>query len=814
MRRSSLAILVMTAMLPLAVACEGEPSPGPKPVDPVRTPDLGPVLTESFRLIESRRTGPARVRLRRHLESHPGDGKAYFLFGLSYHREKRYGSARPWLERAVELDEGYPPAWHFLGWCLYWLGEPAMGRAALQRHLLLDPDEGDTHFALGLIDLEEDRLDEAEVHFQRAITLQADRPGRRREVAKCHARLGGIHLRRGDLDRARAALERATDLHEQHYEAFYMLSLVLRRLDEDEAAVLAHARFLEAARARAAHRAAERPVVVALAFEPEVVPASEASLETRPGPWFEALGAVTGLDLITTCGSSRPTTLLESNGGGLALVDYDGDGDLDLFVANGATLEAPRRGPGSRLYRNESTAGSIRFEDVTDAAGIDLRRWATSATAGDVDGDGFDDLYVTCWGPNVLLRNRGDGTFEDVTGHAGVGDDGWGTSAAMGDVDGDGDLDLYVVNYLHYDPSRPPPPGRFKSVVVPAGPRGLTPQHDVLYENQGDGTFEDVTEAWGCRPVTAAYGLNAAILDFDGDRRMDILVANDSMMNFLWTHADADAPRRLVDTGLTSGIAANLDGGEQASMGIAIADVDGDARPDVFTSNFSSDTNTLHCNADGVFFDDRTVSWGLAIVSRRFLGWSCAFMDFDLDGDEDLLVVNGHVYPQATVETMDSTFEQPPLLFERAGARFERVEPSGWLSEPHRDRAAVFGDLDLDGDVDVVVAEQSGPLRVLRNLAETTDTGRRGVVVALRDERTGAGNPRGLGGRVVVRFGDEQHSRWILCGAGYQSSSAPEAYLAVPEAVERVAIEVTWPDGHVQVDCCVPVRSRITVCRR
>ncbi|MCH8212196.1 MAG: CRTAC1 family protein [Planctomycetes bacterium] len=515
---------------------------------------------------------------------------------------------------------------------------------------------------------------------------------------------------------------------------------------------------------------------------------------------FSTLVGEAAINLTTTSGTQPATQILEVNGGGLGLIDFDNDGDLDLFVANGATLSDPENGPGSRLYEN---LGGLRFKDVTGAAGIHLTRWAMGVAVGDYDGDGRDDLYVTCYGPNVLLRNEGEGRFTDVTKHAGVGDPRWGTSCAFGDIDNDGDLDLYVVNYLQFDAANPPGRSHFKGIEVMAGPHGLPAQHDILYENLGDGTFRDITAAANCLPAQPGYGLGVIIIDFDADGRQDIFVGNDSMTNFLFHNL---GEKRFEERGVLSGIAANIDGGEQATMGIAVADVDANGYPDLFTTNFSSDTNTLHLNLDGAFFDDRTQQFGLALISRPFLGWSCGFFDFDLDGDEDLLMFNSHVYPQATMDAMDSDYEQTPLLFEREGKRFaRRTEPQigSFLDERHRDRAAVFGDFDHDGDIDVIVSELNGPIRVLRN----DHPGGNWLTIELRDERETSRNHRGLGSRIELTYPNGGQRRWIYTG-GYQTSIAPYAHFGLPADVLDVAAVIVWPDGYTQRIESLPTKAR------
>ncbi|MCH2133028.1 MAG: VCBS repeat-containing protein [Phycisphaerales bacterium] len=534
--------------------------------------------------------------------------------------------------------------------------------------------------------------------------------------------------------------------------------------------------------------------------------------EAPPRVSFVDVTGNSGIQFTSTSGQLPSSEILEVNGGGLALFDADNDGDPDLFVANGATLQSPRSGSGSRLYRNDSQPGRIQFTDVTESSGIRLYRWAMGAAAGDYDGDGLIDLHVTCWGPNALLRNLGNGQFEEVTVTAGIDDDAWSTSSAFGDVDGDGDLDLYVVNYLEFDPANLPRPASYKGQRVMAGPHGLTAQADRLWINQGDGTFRDAVESGHLESIEPAYGLNAIILDFDGDGRQDVLVGNDSMANDLYVHAEAPGEvLRLRNDGRTSGLAANMDGAEQATMGMAICDVDADGRPDLFTTNFSADTNTLHRSAPSGQWLDRTRQYGLGLRSRPWLGWTTAFLDVDHDGDEDLIILNGHVYPNATPDTMDAEYEQPPQVLIREGDRFNPLKPhqaDTWLGIPRRDRAGALGDLDGDGDFDLVTAELNGPIRVIEN---RTGHSRqyRSMVIHLRDDRFGVSNRTALGSR-IRSLDPPGPVRWLHSGGPFQSASDAAVHLSIPVDIQSWPVEVTWPDGDVTQHVITPA-PRITI---
>lgn len=541
---------------------------------------------------------------------------------------------------------------------------------------------------------------------------------------------------------------------------------------------------------------------------PETAPVPSASGVTAEskGIVIEDVTATSGIDFVQTTGRTPSTQLLEVKGSGLALVDYDNDGDLDVFVPNGAYLDAPNAGPGCRMFEN---LGALKFQDVTSALGLAFRGFGMGVTVGDVDADGFDDIYIAAFGNDVLLRNEGGKRFVDITGSAGLGDPRWGTSAAFGDVDGDGDLDLYVVNYVKFDPARPYPHERFQGVDVFAGPVGKPCDSDALYLNDGQGKFTDASVTSGISKVSPSAGLGVAILDFDGDGRQDIFVGNDSMPSFLFKN---DGGARFVEVSESIGLARNGDGAAQATMGIAIGDVNGDGKPDVFTTNFANDTNTLRVAAkEGFFYSDRTSQFGVGQVSRPFLGWATAFEDFDLDGDEDLIVFNGHVYPNATRQTMDSTYAQVPLLFTRSGNRFERVGAEAnnrWLGEEHVDRSAAFGDLDRDGDVDMIVAGVNQKLRVLANRARG-----RWVAVELVDERAGIGNRHGIGSKIVLSQGGESRTRWIVGGGSYQAASATIAHFGLPTE-GAVTVDVVWPDGAKQQESGVSANSRVIVRRK
>ena len=523
-------------------------------------------------------------------------------------------------------------------------------------------------------------------------------------------------------------------------------------------------------------------------------PARDASAPERlPSGWFTDVTADSGLEFTLTSGDAIARQIVEVKGGGLALLDYDGDGDWDVFAPNGATLEQPGAGPGSALFRNR---GGLAFEDVTEDAHARYRRWAMGATAGDLDGDGWTDLFLPTFGPDGVLWNGG-GSFESDP-DTGLSHPGWSMGTALGDLDLDGDLDLYVPRFIEFDAGAPPPATRFLGVEVFAGPAGLPAAADSLYLNEGERHFRDASVEAGVHGVEPAYGLGALILDLDEDGHQDVFVGNDSGRNFLFAGRTGRAGLGFEELGLVSGIGFNSDGRGQATMGIAVADVSGNGLADIYTTNFAEDTNTLQVNRGGMRFDDRTQAYGLGLASQPYLGWAAAFRDFDLDGAEDLFVFNGHVYPPAVTTQLGVTTPQRPLLYRREGRAFRLLGPDlggAPLAALHTDRGAAFGDLDGDGDVDVVVLERGGPLRLLRN--DAPPAGAHWLAVVLEDARPESRNRAGLGAALQLTQGETSARRWQVSGTSYLSTNARESYFGLPGA-GPATIEVHWPDGELQ----------------
>lgn len=512
---------------------------------------------------------------------------------------------------------------------------------------------------------------------------------------------------------------------------------------------------------------------------------NRSSGSTSGGPWFEEVAHEVGIDFVLHSGHRSRYWFPEIIMGGVGLCDFDGDGSLDLYFVQGRPLDSDAtQQPTNKLYRNR---GDGTFEDVTESAGAGDTGYGAGCACGDYDNDGDVDLYVTNVGPNVLYRNDGGMKFTDVSKKAGVDDASWGSSSAFVDYDGDGDLDLMVVNYINW--SR----GRELNCVSEGGmsdycnPNNYNaPAPDVLYRNNGDGTFTDVTAQAGLNQAFG-NGLGVACGDFNGDGRMDIYVANDGMRNQLWMNQGAG---RFSDEALLSGCAVNAHGMPEAGMGVTCVDIEGDGDLDLFLSHLRNESNTFYLNVNGMF-EDTTASMGLAASSFTYTGFGLGFADFDHDGVLDLYIANGRVmlhYPR--LNPADPYAQPNQLMRGLAGERFEEVTPQGGTAKlgVHTSRAAALGDIDNDGDIDVVVANKDAAPYVLRNTI-----GGRGQWVMFRLLFSHGSDA--LGAMVRVTAGGVSHWRTVQPHYGYCSSSDPRVHCGLGQTSTVDSVSVRWPSG-------------------
>ena len=514
----------------------------------------------------------------------------------------------------------------------------------------------------------------------------------------------------------------------------------------------------------------------------------------RLGFSFKEVAAEAGLIATTVFGGKEANRyLLETTGTGVALFDYDGDGFLDVFLVNGTTLEGFPKGqePINHLFRNR---GNGTFEDVTARAGVGASGWGQGACTGDYDNDGHEDLYVTYYGQNRLYHNRGDGTFEDVTARAGMLDKRtrWGTGCAFLDYDRDGRLDLLAANYIDLDLARAPTPDsglcRYKGVKVACGPPGLTGGKNVLFHNRGDGTFEDVSDKSGITKASGTYGLGVSTLDFDDDGWVDAYVANDSNPSALYRN---NHDGTFTDIAVTSGCAYSQDGKPQAGMGVAIGDYDHNGTMDIFKTNFAGDTSTLYANSGQGFCDDRTFAAGIG-VNTRWLGWATAFVDLGNDGWLDLFLANGHVYPEVAQLKTEAAYAQRKVVYvNRGNGRFEDVteQLGAPATTPRAARGAAFGDVDNDGDVDIVISNVNAPPDLFRT---DTEAGRHWLLVKLTGT---ASNRSAIGARVGCTAGGMTRWEEVRGGGSYISQNDVRVHFGLGETSKVDRLWVRWPSG-------------------
>jgi enediyne biosynthesis protein E4 len=516
-------------------------------------------------------------------------------------------------------------------------------------------------------------------------------------------------------------------------------------------------------------------------------PAADAS------PRFVDVASQAGLNAVTYGGGERKDHLLESVGTGAAFLDYDEDGRLDIYVVNAWALdEEPSRvrlKGRNVLYRNR---GDGTFEDVTARAGVADDSWGCGVCVGDYDNDGHVDLYVTNFGPNRLYRNRGDGTFAQVAEKAGVADPGWGAGASFFDADGDGDLDLYVANYVEATledvlSARRTNLWREKARVM-VGPFGLRGGRDRFFRNKGDGTFEDATDEAGMTDVAESYGLGVLASDLDNDGDVDVFVSNDSNPNFLYRN---DGKGKFTEIGTWSGAGLNSQGIAQAGMGVDAADLDGDGLQDIALSTFIHDSASLYRNLGQLQFEDISAPLGLKKITYNVLKWGCAFFDYDLDGDVDLVIVNGHIYPQVDqTPELGETDRQLPILLRNDGAKLIDVSRSAGpgFQVPVSARGLAVGDHDDDGDLDLLVTVMDGSPLLLRN-----DSPRRGHWLKLRLLNR-HGSPS-INARAMISAGKRSQIRELRSGSTYQSQNALELHFGLGEATTVDSLEIHWPGG-------------------
>jgi enediyne biosynthesis protein E4 len=525
-----------------------------------------------------------------------------------------------------------------------------------------------------------------------------------------------------------------------------------------------------------------------------------------PPAWFVDVAAKAGIIVRNVNGSvDSKRYIIEATGSGVAILDYDRDGWPDIFLVNGTTLPNdtanPKEKPTSHLFHNNHDG---TFTDVTAHAGLTSTSWGQGVCVGDYDNDGFDDLYVTAYGKNRLFHNQGNGTFKEIAEQAGVAGTGkeWGTGCAFVDYDRDGKLDLVVANYVHFDLATTPRPGdgpgcMWKGVPVMCGPRGLPSASNVIYHNLGNGRFEDVSKASGFDRTNGHYCFSVTTLDYNDDGWPDIYIACDSTPSILYRN---NHDGTFTDIAADSGVAYNEDGREQAGMGSTSADYDGDGHLDLFKTNFSDDTSTLyHSNGDGTF-TDATFAAGLGINTDA-LGWGAMFADADNDGWPDLLVVNGHVYPEVDSAKLGSSYREPRFLYYNLGrtdstapAKFKDISKTSGpaFAEPRSSRGLAIADLFNDGRIEAVINNLSDNPMLLVNLAKNQNHW-----LGLRLIGT-TSNRDAIGARVTLHNATRLWVDEVRSGSSYNSSSDLRLHFGLGAETQLKDIQVRWPNGRTE----------------
>lgn len=540
----------------------------------------------------------------------------------------------------------------------------------------------------------------------------------------------------------------------------------------------------------------------------ETVPVTESrepAHTTASTAKFVNVAEAAGLKQVIFCGSPEKRHILESVGSGCAWIDYDEDGKLDIFVVNSWALDdEPRqiREKGRNvLYRN---VGGGKFEDVTAAAGVAGDDWGCGVCAGDFDNDGHVDLYVTNFGPNRLYRNRGNGTFEEMSEKAGVMTPGWSAGAAFFDADGDGWLDLYVAKYIESTWDEVLVGERTNlwrdTAKVMVGPFGMRGGKDQFFHNNKDGTFSNTTDAVGMTDLAESYGLGVIASDLDSDGDVDVYVGNDSNPNFLYRN---DGKGEFTEVGGWSGAAVSAEGRPQASMGVDAGDFDGDGLPEIFTTNFAQDFATLYHNQGELFFEDISGPMKMKAFTYPYVKWGCAFVDYDLDTLDDLVILNGHIYPQVDEhKKLNETYKQLPTLLHHVGKEFVDVsrEAGPGFQQAESMRGLAVADYDDDGKPDLLITAIDSPPLLLHN--ETPTTGN-WVKVRLLNRH---GSPA-IGAVARLTTGARTQWRDVRSGATYCSQSGFDLLYGLGNAAQVDKLEIRWPGGLTTTEQGLPINQ-------